>query len=194
MPRVFPFEALLYDVAVVGALDRVTTPPYDVISEVRRHEYRSEPFSIVQVDLGTDDGERRYAEAEALLRRWVDEGVLVPAPPAFHAYEMRSSAAERVRGIFCAMELEDWGGDVMPHEQTMAGPVEDRLRLLRRRTPPLRRVRNRCRPVSLPRGSAGGRDGGPARRRVVDEQGVIHLRWTIIGDQPIGDGSRKSRS
>ena len=29
------------------------------------------------------------------------------------------------------MELEDWGGDVMPHEQTMAGPVEDRLRLLR---------------------------------------------------------------
>ena len=34
-------------------------------------------------------------------------------------------------GVFCAMELEEWGGDVLPHEETMAAPVEDRLRLLR---------------------------------------------------------------
>ena len=131
MPRVFPFEALVYDVAVAGALDRVTTPPYDVISETRRREYGSEPFSIVQVDLGIDDGDDRYLHAGTLLRRWVDEGVLIRTPPAFFAYEMSSSMADTVRGVFCAMELEDWGGDVMPHEQTMAGPVEDRLRLLR---------------------------------------------------------------
>jgi uncharacterized protein (DUF1015 family) len=29
------------------------------------------------------------------------------------------------------MELEDWGGGVLPHERTMPGPVQDRLRLLR---------------------------------------------------------------
>ena len=85
----------------------------------------------MQIDLGTGDGEGRYVQAGALLRRWVEDGVLVRTPAAFHAYEMRSAATDRVRGVFCAMELEDWGGDVMPHEQTMAGPIEDRLRLLR---------------------------------------------------------------
>jgi uncharacterized protein (DUF1015 family) len=187
MPRVFPFEALVYDVAVVGALDRVTTPPYDVISEARRQEYRSEPFSIVQVDLGTDEGERRYTEAEALLRRWVDEGVLVTAPPAFHAYEMRSSATGRVRGIFCAMELEDWGGDVMPHEETMAGPVEDRLRLLRATHTHLSAVYGT---VAGPCPSLADLledvTAGPPDAELVDEQGVIHRRWTIAGDEPIG--------
>ncbi len=152
MPRVFPFEALVYDADVVGALDRVTTPPYDVISEARRQEYRSEPFSIVQIDLGTGDGEGRYLDAGALLRRWVDEGVLVRRPPAFHVYEMRWGEAGRVRGIFCGMELEDWGGGVMPHEETMAGPVEDRSAVAPSHSDaPLRRVRDGRRSLSVPR-------------------------------------------
>ena len=29
------------------------------------------------------------------------------------------------------MELEPWGGSILPHERTMPGPVEDRLKLLR---------------------------------------------------------------
>ena len=188
MPRVFPFEALVYDVTVAGALDRVTTPPYDVISETRRREYGSEPFSIVQVDLGIDDGDDRYRRAGALLRRWVDEGVLVRTPPAFFAYEMSSSMADTVRGVFCAMELEDWGGDVMPHEQTMAGPVEDRLRLLRATHTHLSAVY----------GTVGGPcpsledllddvTARPPEAELVDEQGVTHRRWTIPADVPIAD-------
>ncbi len=57
MPRVFPFEALVYDVAVAGTLDRVTTPPYDVISESLGREYRAEPLNIVQIDSGAGDGD-----------------------------------------------------------------------------------------------------------------------------------------
>ena len=188
MPRVFPFEALVYDVAVAGALDRVTTPPYDVISETRRREYGSEPFSIVQVDLGLDDGEDRYLRAGTLLGRWVDEGVLVRTPPVFFAYEMSSSLAATVRGVFCAMELEDWGGGVMPHEQTMAGPVEDRLRLLRATHTHLSAVY----------GTVGGPcpsledllddvTARPPEAELVDEQGVTHRRWTIPAGVPIGD-------
>jgi uncharacterized protein (DUF1015 family) len=188
MPRVFPFEALVYDVAVAGALDRVTTPPYDVISETRRRKYASEPFSIVQVDLGIDDGDDRYLQAGTLLRRWVDEGVLVRTPPAFFAYEMSSSMADTVRGVFCAMELEDWGGGVMPHEQTMAGPVEDRLRLLRATHTHLSAVY----------GTVGGPcpsledllddvTGRTPEAELVDEQGVMHRRWTIPANVPIAD-------
>ncbi len=188
MPRVFPFEALVYDVDVVGALDRVTTPPYDVISEAGRQDYRSEPRSIVQIDLGTGDGEGRYRDAGSLLRRWVDEGVLLRRPTAFYAYEMRWDAAERVRGIFCAMELEDWGGGVMPHEETMAGPVEDRLRLLRATRTHLSAVYGT---VAGPCPSLGDLldevTSAPPEAELEDEQGVVHLRWTIPADVPIGD-------
>jgi uncharacterized protein (DUF1015 family) len=194
MPRVFPFEALVYDVTVAGTLDRVTTPPYDVISEARQREYGSEPFSIVQIDLGTGDGEARYVQAGALLRRWVDEGILVRTPPAFHAYEMRSSATERVRGVFCAMELEDWGGAVMPHEETMAGPVEDRLRLLRATHTHLSAV------YGTVAGPCPSLDDlldtittRPPEAELVDEQGVTHRRWTIAPDAPIGDWLAEER-
>lgn len=187
MPRVFPFEALVYDIEVVGSLDRVTTPPYDVISEARREDYRSEPLSIVQIDLGSGDGEGRYLRAEELLRTWVDEGVLVQTPSAFHAYEMVWAGTERVRGIFCAMELEDWGGDVMPHEETMAGPVEDRLRLLRATHTHLSAVYGTvagpCPSLTdvLDAVSAEAPDA-----ELVDEQGVTHRRWAIPAEVPIG--------
>ncbi len=58
MPHVAPFRGLRYDPAVAGELSRLTTPPYDVISEPRRHRYReASPFNAVHVDLpeGVDD-------------------------------------------------------------------------------------------------------------------------------------------
>ncbi len=187
MPRVFPFEALVYDVAVAGTLDRVTTPPYDVISESLGREYRAEPLNIVQIDSGAGDGDAGYERAGTLLRRWVDEGVLVRTPPAFQAYEMRANATERVRGVFCAMELQDWGGDVLPHEETMAGPVEDRLRLLRATHTHLSAVYGT---VGGPCPSLGDLlddvTSTPPDAELVDEQGVTHRRWSIPADVPIG--------
>ena len=186
MPRVFPFEALVYDVAVVGTLDRVTTPPYDVISESLGREYRAEPLNIAQIDSGAGDGDA-YERAGALLERWVDEGVLVRMPPAYHAYEMRVNATERIRGVFCAMELQDWGGDVLPHEETMAGPVEDRLRLLRATHTHLSAVYGT---VGGPCPSLGDLlddvTSTPPDAELVDEQGVVHRRWSIPADMPIG--------
>jgi uncharacterized protein (DUF1015 family) len=188
MPRVFPFEALVYDIGVVGALDRVTTPPYDVISEDRRKEYWSDPFSIVQVDLGTGDGEDRYVQAGALLRRWIVDGVLVRTPPAFHAYEMRSSPTEAVRGIFCAMELEDWGGGILPHEETMSGPVEDRLQLLRATQTDLSAVYGTVTgPCPSLENLLDAVTSKPPEAELLDEQGVTHRRWSIPADLPIGD-------
>jgi len=188
MPRVFPFEALVYDVAIAGTLDRVTTPPYDVISESLQRAYRAEPLNIVQIDSGAGDGRADYERAGTLLRRWIDEGVLVRTPPAFHAYEMRPSASERVRGVLCAMDLQDWGGDVLPHEETMAGPVEDRLRLLRATHTHLSAVYGT---VGGPCPSLGDLlddvTSSPPEAELVDEQGVSHRRWTIPPNMPVGE-------
>ena len=192
MPRVFPFEALIYDTAVTGPLDRVTTPPYDVISEVRRRGYLARPYNIGRIDLATTDedkqgAEDRYERAGSLLRRWIGEGALVRIPTAFHAYEMRFGPTDRVRGILCAMELEDWGGGVLPHERTMEGPVEDRLRLLRatntQLSPVYGTVAGPCPSLAdlLDDVTATSPDA-----ETLDAEGVVHRRWTIATDAAIG--------
>ncbi len=192
MPRVFPFEALIYNTAVAGPLDRVTTPPYDVISEVRRRGYLARPYNIGRIDLATTDEDRRgaedrYGRAGNLLRRWIGEGALVRIPTAFHAYEMRFGPTDRVRGILCAMELEDWGGGVLPHERTMEGPVEDRLRLLRatntQLSPVYGTVAGPCPSLAdlLDDVTANSPDA-----ETLDAEGVVHRRWTIATNAPIG--------
>ncbi len=141
MSRVSPFIGLLFDRARVGSLDLVTTPPYDVISPPDRVRYLdASPHNVIRLDLGEDrpgDDEvsNKYRRASDLLRSWRGDGVLVPTDaPAYYTYEMRFSfhgRARTIRGLVCQVALEDPGGSILPHERTMAAPVEDRLRLMR---------------------------------------------------------------
>jgi uncharacterized protein (DUF1015 family) len=192
MPRVYPFEALIYDTVVAGPLDRVTTPPYDVISEKQRREYFSRPYNIGRVDLAAVDADLavttdRYEQAGVLLRRWIVEGVLVQSPLAFHAYEMHFGSSGRVRGVMCALELEDWGGDVLPHERTMDGPIEDRLRLLRATNTQLSAVYGAVAgPCSALADLLDKATAEPPDAEMLDAEGVIHRRWAIAADAPIG--------
>jgi uncharacterized protein (DUF1015 family) len=198
VPRLFPFEALVYDPAVAGSLELVTAPPYDVISDARRREHLSaSPFNVVHLDLAEgssdpSDPQSRYARAAQLLSNWEACGALVRTEePTYFAYEMRFSAdgrSQRVRGVLGAIDLEDWGGGVVPHERTMPGPVEDRLRLLRA-------TRTHLSPVY---GTVDGPcprlttllDGVTAvdpRSFVEDEQGVQHRMWPIPADEPVSE-------
>lgn len=141
MSRISPFVGLLFDRERVGPLDRVTAPPYDVISPAERKRYLdASPHNVIRLDLGDDrpgDGEiaNKYRRAAELLGTWRRDGVLRPtAGPAYYPYEMRFSYHGRprsIRGLVCQVELEGWGGSIVPHERTMAAPVEDRLRLTR---------------------------------------------------------------
>jgi uncharacterized protein (DUF1015 family) len=141
MSLVSPFVGLLFDGSIVGSHDLVTTPPYDVISdEERRHYLDASPYNVIRLVLGPDDtGQGRagdkYRQAASELETWRSNGVLVPTERAsFYPYEMRFSLHGRrraIRGLVCAVELEDWGGSIVPHERTMPGPIEDRLRLMR---------------------------------------------------------------
>src|SRR4249919_1221114 len=119
MPRVSPFQGLVFDVAVAGPLDRVTAPPYDVISEDRRRELlASSPFSVVHLDLG--DGpedpahpQSRYTQAGRYLADWESTGALVRTPVSYFGYEMSyesGGSSRTIRGLLAAMDLEPWGG------------------------------------------------------------------------------------
>lgn len=138
--RISPFVGLRYDGTRVAPLERVTTPPYDTIGPADQRRYLSaDPHNVIRIDFPEErphDGEAdKYRRAADFLRAWRDEGVLVETPrPSYYPYEMRFAyhGTERtIRGLICAVELEDWGGSIRPHEHTMPGPIEDRLRLMR---------------------------------------------------------------
>ena len=201
MPRLSPFTGLVFDAAVSGPLENVTAPPYDVISDRRRLEHlRASPFSVVHLDLaeGANDPAHpanRYTRAAILLRDWETRGALRRAPePCYYAYEMfvepsraapaammgGRAGARTVRGLICSMEIEEWGGTVLPHEEVREGPVQDRLALLRA-------TRTHLSPVY---GTLDTRDGRldaflrdvasePAPFEVVDGQGVRHRMWPV---------------
>ena len=128
-----PFRALRYDASRVD-LSRVLAPPYDVIDddEQRRLEAR-DPHNVVRLTLPRDDDgpQSRYAAAARHLSAWRAEGVLRPDDaPAVYVYE-ESSGGHVQRGLVGALGLARADeGIVLPHENTMAGPVADRLALM----------------------------------------------------------------
>jgi uncharacterized protein (DUF1015 family) len=188
MSLVSPFVGLLFDGSIVGSHDRVTTPPYDVISDdERRHYLDASPYNVIRLVLGPDDtGDGRavdkYRQAASELETWRSNGVLVPTEhAAFYPYEMRFSLHGRrraIRGLVCAVELEDWGGSIVPHERTMPGPIRDRLRLMRAIRTNLSSIHAVFRGPSEP--FAAFLDDamtlGPAAT-TTDEAGVEHTLW-----------------
>lgn len=141
MPEVRPFTGLVYDPTVAGAVEHVTAPPYDVISPVDQDRYyRESPFNVVRLILGKDEpgdgaSANKYTRASSYLRSWMEQGVLkATSQPSVFPYELDfhlGGGRRRIRGVIVEVALEPWGGSIVPHERTLTGPIEDRLRLLR---------------------------------------------------------------
>jgi uncharacterized protein (DUF1015 family) len=133
MAEVQPLRTLRYDVAVVGALDDVIAPPYDVIdAEERARLAARSPFNVVEIDLPPS-----YEQAAVTMRNWRERGVLVhEEEPAVWVlrqdYAAPDGAARTRTGFFARVRVEEYGaGRIRPHERTHPGPKEDRLRLTR---------------------------------------------------------------
>jgi uncharacterized protein (DUF1015 family) len=187
MPRIAPFEALVYDTDVSGPLEEVTARPYDVINEAGRRDYASRsPYNVVRVDLPDPELEGGYDGAATRLREWRDGGALRLRAPGYVAYEMIAPPGITVRGVLCALELEPWGGAIVPHEEVMAGPVRDRLRLLRATrthlSPIYGTVPGPHRDLDLLLRATGEL---PPEGEVVDQEGVRHRTWWLPSDAPI---------
>ncbi len=142
MATIRPFSALHYATRPDLDLGSVIAPPYDVLDERRKAELQARsPHNIVTVDLpflppksvGPDEV---YQQAATTLEKWLAEGVLVqdrrPAMyPYTQSYDYNGRTLHR-RGFFCLVKLEPFGtGHIVPHEKTYAGPIEDRLKLMR---------------------------------------------------------------
>jgi uncharacterized protein (DUF1015 family) len=125
-----PFSAYRY----TRELGPRIAPPYDVLSDADRAAYAREPENVVHVTLPEGpEGQRSYGTAATLFRNWIGQGVLEqdPEPHLYVLYE-RTPGGETRRGFFGLVRLAGYDeGKVLPHERTMPGPKEDRLRLTR---------------------------------------------------------------
>jgi uncharacterized protein (DUF1015 family) len=131
-----PFRGLRF---VATDLAPLTSPPYDVIDEAEHAslEARS-PHNVVRLILPREPREvtgragDRYQAAAELLDTWKAEGVLALDPePALYVYEQAVDGHIQ-RGLLGGVGLARADAQIiLPHENTMAGPVEDRLALLR---------------------------------------------------------------
>ena len=121
-------------------MSRVVAPPYDLISaELQEELLHRDPHNAVRLVLGkTLPGGRsdlEYTRAAQCLARWRGEGILVlEKEPSIYVveqvFELNGEPVRRV-GFVARLLLEEFGaGGVFPHEQTMAGPKADRLKLM----------------------------------------------------------------
>jgi uncharacterized protein (DUF1015 family) len=143
MARIAPLTPLRYDLTrLPGGLASVLAPPYDVISPAERAVLAArEPHNVVHLILPEGEGDAKYANAARLLQRWRDERVLVrDEAPAFYRLDQTflppgapsGARPVRRRGFLALVELVPFSARVvLPHEKTLSGPKEDRLKLFR---------------------------------------------------------------
>ncbi len=143
MAKVFPFQPYRYS-EQAGRPEDLLTQPYDKITpEMQARYYSLSPNNLVRVELGRtlpgdDAAENVYTRAGRQLREWIATGVLErEEKPAFYPYFQEFNHPETgermTREAFIGLgAVEDYStGWVCRHEQTLSGPKQDRIELLR---------------------------------------------------------------
>ena len=134
-PRPFtlrPFRGLRFDPQRVGELGTVISPPYDVLdAETVRDLEAANRRNIVRLILSRRF-ERPYLAVRSRLYKWREKSYLVADElPALYVYEYTVDETT-VRGLIGVAGLrQEQERVILPHEDVMPGPVDDRTVLMR---------------------------------------------------------------
>lgn len=186
-----PINAIVYNQEIVD-MKNVVAPPYDVItSEYCDKLYEKDPYNIVRLIL--TKGENRYADAKKYYDEWIDKKVLIPTekPVIFYMvqkYTTESGRKVERKGFIARNKIEKFETKkILPHEYTMGGPKEDRLKLTRAinanlsqifmvYSDPYMRIENIVAPKYLAK---------KPYIDVIDDQGVEHVVYLIDDEHDI---------
>jgi uncharacterized protein (DUF1015 family) len=191
MPEIQAFRGLRYDLGHVGSLSDVVAPPYDVIGpQLQDQLYKKHPANVIRLILnrdepGDDERNNRYSRAAQFLKNWRSEGVLFSeSQPAIYVYHQVFTTGGRTftrRGFMARTRLERFGeGNIFPHEETMAGPKQDRLLLTRACKANLSQIF--CLypdPAAEVQALLETAIAGAAPLEAVDHLGVVHHMWPL---------------
>jgi uncharacterized protein (DUF1015 family) len=100
--------------------------------------YQRSPYNVVRITLNLEkrqDPETKYPDAGSSFEQWFEEQVLIQDPlPAIYPYYQEHVLEGRVKlqkGFIALLDLKGSGAGIAPHENTLAAPKQDRLRLMR---------------------------------------------------------------
>lgn len=198
MPEIRAFRGWRFNPAAVGELSNVIAPPYDVLDQPTVRELlKKSPYNVVRLELPTAvtavegrPGELAYAQAASLLKKWVQEGILIEEPdPALYLYRQQFSLGGQrlVRtGVFAVLRLAPFSNGIYPHEETLAGPKADRLALLRH-------VRTNVSPIFGVYDDRGTGSLIPLKEAVrgqppltaLDLEGTVHEVWPVYDEEAV---------
>ncbi len=140
MAQIRPFAGIRYARGKDSDLSNLIAPPYDVLDDAQKAALQTKhPNNIVTVDLpfmppksvGPDEV---YQQADTTIQSWLAAGILkkdtrAAMYPYMQTYDLGGRTHHR-RGFIALVRLTPFGVDVMPHEKTHKGPIEDRLKLM----------------------------------------------------------------
>jgi len=198
MAHIAPFKVVHYNGTCAHELDRLITPPYDVIS-IRQQDafYKAHERNIIRLVLGRQypgdtDADNRYTRAASTLHDWLDAGVLVRRDrPGLVIYQMEfglpDGGRQTIDGIVALVEVDDYGkGKVLPHEKTYKGPKQDQLNLLRACRTHLTPIHalfsdKEHAVINVYRAFMQN----PPQQQAVDADGTVHRTWVIEDEAAI---------
>lgn len=145
MAKIIPFKGILYNKEKIRDMKDVVAPPYDVISPAEQEElHKRHENNVVRLILGKESDSdtpdnNRYTKARDSFDSWQRDSILIKdAFPSIYVYSQEYHLGEtegfekkRRLGFIALSKLEDFGeGKIHPHENTLAKPKEDRLKLM----------------------------------------------------------------
>ncbi|MCA9694451.1 MAG: DUF1015 domain-containing protein, partial [Myxococcales bacterium] len=136
MAKLRPFRGLRYDLPRAGDPANLLAPPYDVVDDDGRAELASRsPHNCIHVILPEGAGDSRYEVGAGHFARLKREALRRDLEPSVYVYHQAFTAEGQThvrKGFVALVELTPFGqGPVLPHERTLKGPKEDRLKLMR---------------------------------------------------------------
>ncbi|MGD8315074.1 MAG: DUF1015 domain-containing protein [Syntrophobacterales bacterium] len=198
MPEIAPLKGLLYNQKLIGRMDQVITPPFDVISPEEQEMYhKRHPYNMIRLILGQQqpgDNEENnwYVRAAEALEAWQSEGVLIrDSKLAFYDYEIRYQESPDVsktrQGFLCLVKLHKFSqGSVLPHERTYEATKSERLKLMLACNANLSQVFALYPdPTHIVKQSLHqGREQGPVLD-FTDSNGIHHRMWRVTSAEVI---------
>lgn len=140
MAIIRPFAGIRYSTKAGKDISNLIAPPYDVLNAKGKQALLAkDPHNVVSIDLPHVPPKQlgppsAYQAAAKAMNDWLASGVLMKAPrQAIYPYEQTYTHGGKNyhrRGLICLVKLTPFGVDVIPHEKTYAGPIEDRLHLM----------------------------------------------------------------
>ncbi|MCC6240406.1 MAG: DUF1015 domain-containing protein [Phycisphaerales bacterium] len=142
MADIRPFFGIRYAPTFAPDFSNLIAPPYDVLDEsgkaalLQKHDKNIVAIDLPHLPPKTAGPDIVYDQAATTFQQWLAEGTLRQDHrrclyPYVQSYSYRGKTFHR-HGLIASVRLTPFGQDIIPHERTYKGPIEDRLQLMRK--------------------------------------------------------------